>query len=104
MQVQINSDNSVNVPEDLMSHVAADIEGALNRYSDQITRVEVHLGDVNAAKGGSTDKRCLIEARLAGRKPIAVDHQAGTFEHAIDGATGKMQRAIETIIGKQKPH
>ena len=36
------------------------------RFSAHITRVEVHLGDENAGKRGSDDKRCMMEARLEG--------------------------------------
>ena len=33
----------------------------LGRFAQHLTRVEVHINDVNADKGG-TDKRCMIEA------------------------------------------
>jgi hypothetical protein len=104
MRVQINSDDSVRIPEELANQVVATVEGALARFSDQITRIEVHLGDTNARKGGSKDKRCALEARLAGLRPIAVSHHAGTFEHALSGAAGKMQRALDSTLGKMRPH
>lgn len=104
MRVQINSDDSVQIPEELASQVIATVEGALSRFSDQITRIEVHLADTNANKGGSTDKRCALEARLAGLRPIAVTHRAGTFEHAISGAAGKLQRALDSTLGRLRLH
>lgn len=100
MQVQVNSDSTVSVHEELALRVAGAIESALSRFSDQITRVEVHLSDVNAGKGGADDKRCTMEARLAGMQPIAVSDQADTIQYAIDGATGKMERALESATGK----
>jgi hypothetical protein len=104
MRVQINSDDSVQIPEELASQVIATVEIGLSRFSDQITRIEVHLGDINAKRGGPADKRCALEARLAGLRPIAVTHHASTFEHAITGATGKLQRALDSTLGKLRLH
>ena len=56
--------------------------------------MEVHLSDENKGKGGELDKRCLLEARIAGREPLAVDHKAPTMQLAIDGATEKLVRAL----------
>ncbi len=104
MRVQINSDNSVQIPQELANRVITTVEAALARFSDQITRIEVHLGDMNAEKGGSTDKRCALEARVAGMRPIAVTHHASSFEHAINGAAGKLQRALDSTLGRLRLH
>jgi hypothetical protein len=49
------------------------VRDSLDRFSEQITRVEVHLSDQNSDKKfGNEDKRCLLEARLAGLQPISV--------------------------------
>ena len=76
------------------------LQEALNRFSDQITRVEVHLSDENAHKEGSDDKRCLLEARLKGMKPIAVSHNAETLDFAVSGAIDKLMKTLESTIGK----
>jgi ribosome-associated translation inhibitor RaiA len=104
MHVQVNSDNNIEIPDGFASQIRATVESALARYAEQITRIEVHLGDVNADKGGSQDKRCALEARLAGLQPITVSHHAGTIQHAIDGAAQKMQRALESALGKLRTH
>lgn len=100
MHVQVNSDSNVGVHEEFALRVAAAVASALSRFSDQVTRIEVHLSDVNAGKGGAADKRCTMEARLAGLQPIAVSHQADTIQHAIDGASGKLERALDSAVGK----
>jgi ribosome-associated translation inhibitor RaiA len=100
MQVQVNAERSIHVSEETSEEIAVTLRNALRLFQDDITRIEVHLSDVNADKGGSDDKRCLLEARLAGLRPITVDHQAGTFAHAIDGAAGKLQRALGSTLGK----
>jgi predicted transcriptional regulator of viral defense system len=72
----------------------------LDRFADRITRVEVHLSDVNAQKGGQ-DIRCVVEARAAGLDPVAVDDTAEDVERAVRGAAGKLQRALDSRLGKR---
>ena len=74
MQVQINTDHNIEGREVLTTQVRGVVEGALTRFSDHITRVEVHLSDENSHKGGQNDKRCMLEARLERRRPVAVTH------------------------------
>src|SRR5690606_19708670 len=57
MQVLINSNNSIRMSEALQQRCAATVEGALQRFSEQLTRVEVHLTDENGEKSGAQDKR-----------------------------------------------
>jgi ribosome-associated translation inhibitor RaiA len=76
------------------------MEGTVGRFGDQITRVKVHLSDVNSHQGGDDDKRCRLEARLAGLEPMAVSHQAATLQQAIDGAAKKLERALESTLGR----
>ena len=100
MQIQINSDHHIVASPELAGRIQTLLRDALDRYSDRITRVEVHLNDLNSVKGGSNDKRCLIEARLAGLGPVDVNHEAPNLEVAIDGAMEKLERAIEHKLGK----
>jgi ribosome-associated translation inhibitor RaiA len=77
------------------------VESALSRFSDHITRVEVHLNDENSdKKGGNDDMRCMMEARLEGRQPITVTHQAATLDQAVDGAADKLAGLIESTLGR----
>jgi len=100
MQVQINTDHNIEGREVLTTQVRGVVESALARFSDHITRVEVHLSDENSHKSGQNDKRCMLEARLEGRQPIAVTHQAATLEEAVRGAADKMTRLIESTMGR----
>lgn len=103
MQIQVNTDSNIRGREELVQRVEAEIGAALSHFSDQITRVEVHLGDENSAKGGG-NKRCMIEARIAGHPPVAVTHHADALNLALDGASEKMQRALESLLGRFKDH
>ncbi len=100
MHIQINTDENIEGSEALSARVSDDIHKRLDRYSQHITRIEVHLSDGNAEKSGSSDKRCLIEARIEGRQPEAVSDQSDTLERAYSGAAKKMQHALETTFGK----
>jgi len=73
---------------------------SLDRFGNQITRVEVHLRDVNGPKSVGDDKSCLLEARLAGRQPMVVTHEAASVRQAIDGATDKLERALDKLLDR----
>jgi ribosome-associated translation inhibitor RaiA len=88
----------------LASDVEQVVQQALSRFADRITRVEVHLSDENAQKHGADDKRCLMEARIAGRQPTAVTHHAADLPKAVSGAADKLKRALDTVFGKLSTH
>ena len=77
-----------------------EVEGTLGRFGDQIVRVIVQLNDVNGEKSGDRDKRCLMEARLAGHQPIAASHHAASLDDAISAAAEKLEREIDHILSR----
>jgi hypothetical protein len=42
----------------------------------------------------------VMEARLEGRQPVAVTHQAATLDQAVEGAAHKLARLIESTLGR----
>src|SRR5919206_3447422 len=100
MQIQINSDHHIVASPELAGRIQTLLRDTLDRYSDRITRVEVHLNDLNSVKGGNNDKRCLMEARIGGLGPVSVNHEAESLNLAIDGAMEKLERAIEHKLGR----
>lgn len=100
MQVHVNTDSSVTGNESLAKHVEDVVVRGLSRFDGQITRVEVHLGDENRRKAGPADKRCVLEARVTGRRPVSASHYADTLEQALNGATSKMARSLDRSLGK----
>lgn len=100
MKVQLNTDNHIQGDQSLALHVQGIVEASLARFSGQITRVEVHLSDMNAGKTSPSDKHCTMEARLEGRQPQAVSDTADNLHAAINGAAHKLQRALESSLGK----
>lgn len=104
MIIQLNTDKNLAGTEKLNAYLTSLISEELSRFSHQITRVEIHLSDENGAKEGFNDKRCMIEARLEGMKPIGVTNFADTQELAVDGAIEKLKTSLETITGRLKTH
>ncbi len=69
MQVQVDS-NHIEGSAELQEWVGSTVGDELEHYSDLLTRIEIHVGDVNAQKAGAQDKRCQIEARPKGHTPL----------------------------------
>jgi hypothetical protein len=102
MQIQINTGNHLQGDESLNAWAEQELRDRLGRFGDSITRVEVHLSDVNGARLGGEDKRCKLEARLAGRQPVVVSHDAGKVADALFGAVDKLQRLLDTALGRTR--
>jgi ribosome-associated translation inhibitor RaiA len=100
MKIQINTDNNITGREALAEHAEATVEHTLGHLAEHITRVEVHLSDENAAKGGIHDKRCMMEARLENHQPVAVTDDAETIAQAIDGAAEKLKRLLDHTLAR----
>lgn len=101
MHIQINTDSNIEGNDALTQQVEALVRDTLDRFSEQITRIEIHLSDENSdKKSGTGDNRCLLEARLAGLQPISVSDQAATLEQAVDGALKKLKRSLDSTLGR----
>lgn len=99
MQVLLNTDSHISSGQNLSALVESTVQEAMQRFGDRVTRVEVHLTDENSrAKEGDNDKRCVMEARLAGLSPITVSDQAATIEQALDGAAERLQKTVTRTL------
>jgi ribosomal subunit interface protein len=92
MQIQINP-GEIPATDAIDSHIRSEVEHALRHFREQVTRVEVHLHDLNGQKAG-VDKRCLLEARLAGLQPMVAEHVAADMYEAIKIAAEKLERVV----------
>lgn len=52
MKVLLNSDNRIEVNDVLRAIVQGEVDRALGRFEDRLTRVEVYLSDLNGPKEG----------------------------------------------------
>ena len=99
MQIQINAADKQTRNADT-EMIEREVHKALDRFAERITRVEVHVKDANANKGG-VDKQCTIEARVNGLDPMAVSAEAERLETAVSDAAGKLHRVLESELGKR---
>ena len=102
MIIQLNTDNNIDENEMLEVFVNTSITDELARFKDNITRVKVHLSDKSVDKSGMKDKRCMLEASLGNREPIAVVCNSDTIEHALFDTLEKLNVFMKTTESKLK--
>ncbi|HZF42637.1 MAG TPA: HPF/RaiA family ribosome-associated protein [Sphingomonadaceae bacterium] len=100
MQFQFNSDNKVNGSQNLAARIEQDVRTSLAHFEARLTRIEVHISDVDGRKRGPADKRCMLEARPHGLGPVAVSHEADSVDQAVLGAASKLTGALERVLGR----
>jgi ribosome-associated translation inhibitor RaiA len=104
MQVQFNSDSSVMGTQEVAERIERQVTEKLARFADRLTRVEIHVRDENARKGGADDKACTIEARPRGGRPIGVTAHAGKVDDAARKAANTLAQRLERHLGKAERH
>ncbi len=104
MIIQLNTDNNIENSSALIAYFETLVAKDLERFSQHISRIEAHLSDEVGNKNGAKDIRCVLEARIEGRSPLAVTNIADTREKAIDGAINKIKSSLDSIIGKLNSH
>lgn len=103
MHIELNTDKNITGDERLLEYTEGAIKGALARFQDRITRVTAHFADENSSeKNAGDDKRCTLEARLAGLQPLAATHFAPTVREALAGAIQKLENAITTVVEREQ--
>jgi ribosome-associated translation inhibitor RaiA len=102
MQILVKADNNVEGREKLAIYITGEVEHALGRFRERVTRVDVHLSDEKGDKGGQDDKRCVMEAHVTGHQPTVVTHHAPTLGQAVDGAVQKMKRSLDSTLDQQR--
>jgi ribosomal subunit interface protein len=102
MLIQING-AEIHSTEAITEHINKTVAHALHIHERQVTRVEVHLHDSNAGKGGE-DKRVVVEARISGFQPLAVEHTSRDMYDAITQVGHKLERAVKHKIERHHEH
>jgi ribosome-associated translation inhibitor RaiA len=102
MQIRVDVDDHIDGSEELMVRVEGVVEGSLDRFQEQISRVDVHLSQRIPHRHGERDMCCRMEAHAAGLKLVAVIHEAQTLTEAIHAASAKLERAVRLALAKAK--
>ena len=100
MRIQVNSDKNIGTDTRMIAFVEGEVNRFMKRFARRLTRVEVHLSDVNSHKFGTHDKRCRVEVRPAGHRPLTASNGAANVEQAVVGALTKMRNSLETVFGR----
>jgi hypothetical protein len=100
MQVQVNTGNGLQNNEGLERWADTYLNETLARFRQDLTRVEVQLSDEASGKKGAADIRCMMEARLNGRDPLAVNHHGATQDEAFRGAAQRLIHLLDHTFGK----
>ena len=104
MFVQIRTDNHLKSDAEANARLEGRVRGKLRRFEHRITGVEVHVADMNGAKGGDGDRRVSLEVRVNGHDPVAVHAEAHRVDNAVTMAADKAARALDHALGKRKGH
>ncbi len=102
MQIRVHTDDHIDSSDELTARVEGVVEGALDRYRDRITLVEVHLGRRTPHRAGERDMCSRMEAHVGALKPIEVSHEAITLTESIHAASAKLERAVHLALGRRK--
>ena len=101
MKILVNSDSSIAMDAKLAKNIMGEAAEILDRFSDRLTRVEIHLTDIDRGKTGKVDKRCLVEVRAAKMKPLVASAQTREVTTSVSQAMAKISRALNTSLGKR---
>ena len=102
MQVLLNTTPHADDHQSTAGYLESVVTEALGHYGDRISRVEAHLS-TRLSKGSCGEIQCTLEARLVGFDRVVVKDRAETTHQAIHRAVGKLERALDNILGKKDP-
>lgn len=102
MNIEIRTDKNIQNSERLITYVREELTQEFQRHTERITQFSVHISDENGDKGGDNDIRCMVEAKAAGLKPVAVTHKAKNIDLALHGAIERVKRSLEHVLEKKE--
>jgi ribosome-associated translation inhibitor RaiA len=102
MQVYVRTDTNIDGGGKVTAYVEGEVRAALSRFSDHITRIEVHLSDESGGRATGADIRCMIQARPTGRTPITATDDAASVDAALAGAIRRLNHLLESHQGRQE--
>lgn len=100
MHINIRTDHTINRNRGLDEHVEQAVHGALDRFGEHISTVEVHLSDNVREKSLEGENSCTMEARVTGYQPVVIHHHSINLHQAINEAADKLQRALDSALGR----
>jgi ribosomal subunit interface protein len=100
MEVEIRSQN-LHLDEETQSHVERRMTFALEQFNSWITRVQVHLEDVNGPRRG-VDKQCRILVNIKGGKTIKVEDLDVDMIAAVNRAADRLGQVVSREVDRRR--
>jgi ribosome-associated translation inhibitor RaiA len=100
MQINVNTDRTIDKHQGLDEHVQSTVQSAIGRFREHVGRIDVHLSDANKEKGADGGNDCMMEARVTGYQPVVVHDHAINLHQAIANAADKLKRALDNALGR----
>jgi len=100
MQVFVSAKN-FKVNETIREHIDRRLAFALDRFQQEIDRVDVSLADLNGPKGG-LDKQCRMVAKLRSLGTLVIEDQDMDFFAVIDRAADRLGHAVQRAIDRRR--
>ncbi len=105
MEIQFNSGNATALDAGFADDVEARVIERLDtRFGSRLTRVEVHVRDIDGTTDGPDGIEATLEARPANGAPIVVTERAAEPMQAINSALGTLVNRLDTVFGKAGDH
>jgi ribosome-associated translation inhibitor RaiA len=100
MEININTDNTIDRHQGLDERVRSAVEASIGRFGEQVRRVDVHLSNENSQKHQDGSNYCMMEARVSGYAPVVVQAHADNLHTSISQASDKLKRALDSALGR----
>lgn len=100
MQINVNTDRTIENHQGLDEHVETVVRASIGRFDNQVSRVDVHLSNENKEKHADGGNGCMMEARVTGYQPLVVHAHSVNLRQSIDDAAGKLARALDSALGR----
>lgn len=100
MQINVNTDNTITNRQGLDEHVESVVRASIDRFSDQLTGIEVHLSNEQREKAADGGNSCMMEARVRGHQPVVVHEHSDDLRQSIKNAAHKLARTLDSTFGR----
>lgn len=100
MQLLISGRN-FKVSEELREHIDRRLQFALDKFDQEIDRIEVGLSDVNGPKGG-IDKHCRLVAKTRAFGIVVIEDTDGDFYTVVSRAADRLGHSIGRTLDKKR--
>lgn len=104
MQIHLHSDRHGDGSQAMVEHVEDALNGALGRFGERVSRVDVQLSESAApARWVKGAIHCTLEAHVSGLEVLFVAAQATSAHGALEAGVRKLKRAVGASIARQDP-